>query len=291
MKSYRLAAVLCCFSTASWISPVLAEVIYNNGPIVTHAAAHGSGADVSMAQDVTYPGYTALGISAGPDYRVADDFIVPAGEVWFIDAADVYAFQIGNEAPFSDARVTIWSGPPEGFGSAKLFDGTVANGLVSSTPGPYRIAQSLQAGPVFTDTQRRVQTLAVAVIGENSPSLRLIGETAFLSTGTTYWIEWQLKGASAGQMVYTPPVSILGKAYTAANGFARFKRPNGGWELFENGTAPYLVDLPFQLHGTVIIDRIFRGTFETVTTTPDPTPAPTRRRLGAPQESTDPVVR
>lgn len=289
MKSYRLAAVLCCLGAAS---PAIAETIYDNGPFVTHANAHASGADVSLAQDVTYPGYTALGISAGPDYRVADDFIVPEGEIWFVDAADIYAFQIGSEAPFTDARVTIWSGPPEGFGSVKLFDGTVANGLVSSTPGAYRIAQSTQAGPVFTDTQRRVQTLAVAVTGAESPTLRLNGTSPFGVGGTSFWIEWRLTGATAGQMVYTPPVSILGKAYTAANGFARFKRPNGGWELFENGTAPYLVDLPFKLHGSVIIDRIFRGSFEAIATTPpNPVPTPPRRRLGAPQESADPVVR
>ena len=42
------------------------QALFSNGPFVTHEGAHVSGEDVSLAQDVTYPGYTALGFTANP---------------------------------------------------------------------------------------------------------------------------------------------------------------------------------------------------------------------------------
>ncbi len=274
MKSYSLAAFLCCIGVGSWVSPALGEQIYDNRSFVTHLGAHASGADVSLAQDVAYPGYTALGFTAGPDYRLSDDFIVPVGEYWYVDALDLFAFQIDNDAAFTDARVIIWNGPPDGFGSIKLFDGTATNVLATSTPGAYRIAQSAQSTAPFTDTRRHVQKLGIAVTGTDSPTLRL-------SAGT-YWVDWQLKGPQADVKVFTPPVSILGQPYTSYGGFARYKCPEvpgpdqdcavspGAWRLLSNGPnpPPYLVDLPFRVHGTIIVDSIFRGTFEPIATTP-----------------------
>lgn len=263
MKSRSLAAALCCLGGSLLATAAGAAQIYTNGPYVTHPGAHVSGADISMAQDVTYPGYTAFGIAAGPVYRVADDFSIPLGHVWTIDSAVLYAYQTGaGEAAFTDARVIIWRGVPDGFGSTKLFDGTVSNTLVSSTPDAYRVAESMPDN--LSNTQRRIQRIEIAI-----PPLQL--------TSLQYWIDWQLTGPQAGE-THTPPVSILGQAYTAAGGFARFKCPNGitdpedecfqaggQWRLFENGTSPNLVDLPFKLNGTDVIDVIFSNGFETAT--------------------------
>lgn len=264
MKSHSLAAVLCCLGGSLLATGAGAVQIYTNGPYVTHPGAHVSGADVSMAQDVTYPGYTALGIAAGPAYRLADDFSIPLDHVWTIDRAVLYAYQTGSgDAAFTDARVIIWQGFPEGLGSIKLFDGSVSNTLVSSTPDAYRAAQSMPDN--LSNTQRRIQRLEIAI-----PPLQL--------TSLQYWIDWQLTGPQSGE-TYTPPVSILGQAYTSAGGFARKKCPNGitdpqddcyqaggTWRLFKNGTSPNLVDLPFKLYGTDVVNTIFRNGFETTAT-------------------------
>lgn len=274
MKSYSLAAFLCCIGVGSWVSPAMGEQIYSNGPFVTHVGAHASGADVSLVQDVTYPGSRALGFTAGSEYRLTDDFFVPVGQFWYIDALDLFAYQIDNAAAFTDARVSIWRGFPEGIGSVKVFDGTATNALATSTPGAYRIAESVQATAPFTDTHRRVQKLGVAVTGTESPTLRLVSGV--------YWVDWQLKGPQADQKVSTPAVTVLGRPYTAAGGLAAYKCPAapgpdldcavspGAWRLLSSGPnpPPYLVDLPFLVHGTVIIDAIFRGTFEPIPTTP-----------------------
>ncbi|MBN8482194.1 MAG: hypothetical protein J0L88_11460 [Xanthomonadales bacterium] len=233
------------------------QALYSNGPFVTHEGAHVSGADVSLAQDVTYPGYTALGYAAGPGWRLADDFTVPVGKIWTITGARLFAFQPNVTAGFTDARVIIWLGVPDGPVSTKVFDGTVSNTLVDSTPGPYRIAQSTEATAPFTNVARRVHVLGIAI-----PEL-------VLESGN-YWVDWQLTGGQSGQ-VYTPPVSIIGQPYTALNGFARQKCPPditssdcppSQWRLFINGSAPYNVDLPFELDGTSFDDSIFVGDFE-----------------------------
>lgn len=255
---------LCCVAGLLATGTCMAQPIYSNGPFVTHPEAHVSGLDVSLAQDVTFPGYTALGIVAGPDYRLTDDFTVPDGKIWTINGAQLFAYQIGTgDAPFTDARVIIWDGIPDGFFSTKVFDGSASNLLVSSTPVAYRIAQSNQAGPSFTDTARKVHAITIAI-----PEFQL--------EAGIYWLDWQLSGPQTGP-VSTPPVSIIGQAYTAANGFARQKCPATStnpacppnqWWLFENGSSPNLVDLPFQLEGVSFDDRIFRTGFEALPTTP-----------------------
>lgn len=244
-----------------------AQPLYSNGAFVTHPQAHVSGEDVSLAQDVTYPGYTALGFSAGPEWRLADDFGVPTGQIWTIEAITLFAYQTGTEAPFTDARVIVWRGVPDFAPSEKLFDGTASNVLGDSMPGPYRIAQSVQATGPFTDTARRVQALTIEL------------PEPLVLEGGSYWVDWSLLGAQAANPVYTPPVSILGQAYTAVGGFARQKCPTtvvqpdcvpGSWRLFENGSSPNLVDLPFLLIGTSFLDSIFVDGFDTLPDDDDP---------------------
>ena len=124
MKVFSHSAPLCMLAGMLVASPALGVQLVSNGPFITNPGAHASGEDVSLAQDVTYSGYTALGFNAGPDYRLADDFSVPPGHYWTIDSARLFAYQTGaGDAPFTDARVIIWQGQPDGFGSIKLFDG------------------------------------------------------------------------------------------------------------------------------------------------------------------------
>lgn len=265
MKIHSLAAALLCFLGGSLIATsARATQIYSNGPIVTNPGAHASGADVSLAQDVTYAGYTALGFNAGPGYRLTDDFIVPANHYWTINSALLFAYQTGSaDADFTDVRLIIWEGFPDNTASIKRFDGSVANNLVSTTPGAYRTAQSF-GSTMFSDDQRRIKGLLVAI-----PDLQL--------EPGQYWMDWQLQGPTPTSPVYTPPVSIIGQSYTSVGGFAYLKCPAGvtnpedscsvsgpGWFPFENGTSPNLVDLPFELNGTDVADLIFTSNFETL---------------------------
>ena len=264
--SLAVACGLALFTTSAG-----AQTLYSNGAFVTHPGGHVSGEDVSLAQDVTYPGYTSLGFAAGPEWQLADDFIIPYDKIWNITSVTLYAYQAGSSAPFTDARLIIWRGIPDFLSivnpSVKVFDGSAANVLGTSTPVAYRIAQSLEASAPFTDTARHVQALTIQL----PQPLTLEGGRANTG-GTQYWIDWKLTGPQGG-LVYSPPVSILGQAYTAVGGLARQKCPvspvqpdctPGQWRAFENGTSPNLVDLPFVLNGTSFTDTIFTDGFDTV---------------------------
>ena len=274
MKSQSLAVALCMTGGLLIATSAAAQQLYSNGPFVTNVGAHVSGEDVSLAQDVTYAGYTALGFNAGPGYRLTDDFLVPTNHFWTINSVTLFAYQTGSgDADFTDARVIIWQGFPEDVGSVKLFDGSVANNLVSSTPGAYRTAQSF-AATTFTDTQRRIKSLVLAI-----PPLELSGGTA-AAGGFQYWVDWQLKGPTPTSPVFTPPVSILGQPYTSVVGYAKMKCPTTtdpldpctisgpGWKIFQNGSSPNLVDLPFEINGTDVNDLIFKTDFEALPATP-----------------------
>lgn len=268
MKSQSLTFLLCCLG-GSLITPAASAIqLYSNGPIVTNPGAHIPSGDISLVQDVTYPGATAFGFTAGPDFRLTDDFTVPDGHLWTIDGATLFAYQTGTgDADFTDARVIIWSGFPNNVGFGKLFDGSASNNLVSSTPGAWRTAESFGA-TTFSNSDRRIKELLLAI-----PPFQL-------GPGT-YWIDWQLKGPVAANPVFTPPVAILGQPATLANGFPARKCPSpvtdledpcqntpGQWVAFSNGTAPYLVDLPFLLQGSDLINTIFTDGFDPPPATP-----------------------
>ena len=262
MKSHSLAVALCCLGGLFVTPAAVAQQLYSNGPFITTPGAHVPSGDVSLAQDVTYEGFTALGYNAGPDFRLTDDFTVPADHIWTIDSAVLFGYQTDSaDAPFTDARVIIWRGFPDFATSTKLFDGSVSNNLVTSTPGAWRTAESFGA-TTYSNGQRRIKELLLAI-------------TPLELTEGTYWLDWQLKGADPTKSVYTPPVTILGQPYTASGGLPAMKCPAGitdpenactnvagFWILFSNGTAPYINDLPFELNGTDLVNTIFKDGFD-----------------------------
>lgn len=267
MKSRNLAAALCCLGGSLFATASMAQQIYTNGPFITNPGAHVPSGDVSLAQDVTYPGYTLLGMNAGPNFRLTDDFFIPLNHIWTVNSVTLYAYQTGTDgADFTDARVNIWIGFPNNSLSVKKFDGDVANQLVSTTPVAYRTAQSFPTP--FSNSQRRIVALTLAI-----PEIELVAGQ--------YWLDWQLKGPDPATSVYTPPVSIIGQPYTSFDGFAYKKCPTtvedpndscatspGQWQLFLNGTSPYLVDLPFVINGTDLNNLIFKDGFDTAVAAP-----------------------
>lgn len=255
MKRSTLASVLSCLAGLAAAGSSSAQVLRDNGPFVTHPGAHVSGADVSLAQDQAYAGYTALGYRVDADARLVDDFTVPAGKIWTVTGVHVFAYQTGSDAPFTDGRVRIWKGRPN-FGGTIVYDGSATNTLVSSTPGAYRMSQSASPTPPFTDTARRVQDILLSI-----PPQELLGGL--------YWVDWTLVGPTAGTTVFTPPISILGQPYTSLVGFSgQYRVAAANWVTPLSNSTAYLVDLPFVLNGTSFDDRIFIGGFETFVATP-----------------------
>ncbi|GBL34772.1 hypothetical protein EMGBS15_03670 [Filimonas sp.] len=89
-------------------------LLFDNGPFVTNVGAGFGGANISVLQTVTIPGYTTFGynVNKNTNQRLTDQFTntIP----WKIDYIDVYAYQTGSTttSTFTSGVVKIWDADP-----------------------------------------------------------------------------------------------------------------------------------------------------------------------------------
>jgi len=171
----------------------------------------------------------------GPNnsYRFSDDFIVPNGQTWRIDAINFYAYQpLAVIAPFASVNLEIWQGRPDLPGSTRLFGDTITNRLTAATPtNIYRIFnQTVQPAPTVPDATRRIWRAAVNA-----------GQTT-LPAGT-YWLTWQIIPISPDGVIFSPAVTIPGQR-TAAGWNALLLRPTGWAPALDAGKPDFAPDLP-----------------------------------------------
>lgn len=87
-----------------------AQLLYSNGPLVTHPGQGAGGADVSMASLVPNTG----GSNVTAAVWRADDFTV-GGPGWVVNRIDTYAYDTNNANPrFANALIQIRRGSAEG---------------------------------------------------------------------------------------------------------------------------------------------------------------------------------
>ncbi|RYG32428.1 MAG: hypothetical protein EOO01_34270 [Chitinophagaceae bacterium] len=133
------------------------------------------------------------------NYRLADDFIIPSGEIWKISKVSVYVMSEGNVAasPFDALRLRIWKGEPSQPGATVVYGDLTTNVLRESIDSlRYVIANSVKPSPgVAPLMDRKVWKLTAA--------------TDYTLSAGTYWLEWQTHGIS-GLDFYSPTVKIKG---------------------------------------------------------------------------------
>ena len=88
------------------------DLLWNNGPIVTHPGGGFGGADASACQ--TSLGMINYGIGAqiSASNTLADDFTISANSN--IEEIDFFVYQTGSgtSSSINDARIQIWNGQP-----------------------------------------------------------------------------------------------------------------------------------------------------------------------------------
>jgi hypothetical protein len=186
---------------------------YVNGPIDTgHISKNGTAApegynwselqndagNLSITNNMT-----GNGIS-NPSFPVvvADDFSIPAGQVWHINNFECYAAIVnysGNVMPFDSMWLEIWNGDPSQPGSLKIYGDLTTNILdVANCENAhlYRIGNSL-----FFPTPNFNRRL-----------WKLRGNTDVTLPAGTYWIYFKV---FAGNTTLSSGISI---AYTSVEG-------------------------------------------------------------------------
>ncbi len=263
LRSRIQSGVLLIVATAAGQACLAQSAIFSNGSSDPLTPALGTGtttssgaqapagaqwsetAQVSATESNAVIGFSTHAYSGGA-YRFADDFTVPAGRVWRLDAADFFAYQTGaplppGASPFSGLSVRIWSGVPGAPGSEVLFGDGSANRLVSSVGGGYY----------------RVMNSAVLPLGGLPDASRLIWRSEAALDGVvlgpgTYWIDWQYSVAP-GASAFSPPVTKPG-VRTQAGWNALQLKPSGVWAAVIDGGKPEAAadapqDMPFILLG------------------------------------------
>jgi hypothetical protein len=128
-------------------------------------------------------------------FRLADDFTVPTGQSWQIDAVKLYGYQTsftGAGSPVNAANLQIWNGRPGDAGSSVIFGDTTTNRLASSTPtNLFRIFNTVAPPPGSAPgTTRR--------IFENTVNAGIT-----LGPGT-YWLDWQFDTVNTAGTWFMP---------------------------------------------------------------------------------------
>ena len=123
-------------------APLASGVLHDNGPFVNSPGTGAGGADESVLQSGL--GLQLFGFrNPVGEYALADNFIVPEPNGWWIDSATVFGYEVGSslDSTFTTVIVRIWNGLPGAPGSL-IIHGANRRTVSATRPGPERIASS-----------------------------------------------------------------------------------------------------------------------------------------------------
>jgi hypothetical protein len=218
------------------------SVIFDNGSHINVPGGGFGGADLSLQQNLTLGHLTTTFSANSTGFRVADEFTVPGGQVWYIDRIKVYGAGNAFYGPelVSFVPVQIWNDVPGSSTASVVFGDLTTNRLLGLSP--IRSYRATESNPLANFT----------AVGEFE--LRI---GALFPPGT-YWIDFFLGITSFNTGISVPPVAVLGQDVTG-NGRVLALTSGGRLEwspaLMRVGTPPgvptHPQGIPFKLCGTV----------------------------------------
>ena len=170
--------------------------------------------------------YGASGHIALPsDFRLSDDFAVPAGESWAISSIEVFAYQTASVAfPIDKLNLRIWDGSPAAAGTIVFGDTTknILNLTNSADSKMYRVAASA------VGTTRRIWKVSGDIAKSFNPG--------------SYWVDYQVH-ATNNAAIFFPLVTIPGSTGPAnANAL---QASAGAWNPLSDAGSATVQALPF----------------------------------------------
>jgi CSLREA domain-containing protein len=248
--------------------------IFDNGGLATGATTNSGVAapvgtqwsEVQNETGVTTFSNTLAGVSGSVTatvFRIADDFTVPPGETWTVDAVVFYAYQTGFAgavSPINAYTLRIWDGVPDAPGSSVLCGDTTTDQLVASDDsGLWRVFNTQVPAPgTVPATNRRIWASTLDIPGSCA------APGAFPEG--TYWLDWNSRiGTTTAH--FAPTVTVPGARNRPGDNARQF---NGtAWvDVLDVGNPDLIApdvtqDFPFQLYGSIeSTDIIFADGFE-----------------------------
>ncbi|HRQ40767.1 MAG TPA: proprotein convertase P-domain-containing protein [Chloroflexota bacterium] len=203
------------------------DILYDNGPLITHPGGGAGGADVSALQTALGMDTFGFGNQVAAGNRVADDFTVTGGG-WFINTITFFGYQTGSSttSTFTAVNLRIWDGPPNDPTSNVVFGDTTTNRMTA------------------TGWSNIYRTLDTALSATDRPIMANVTDiNTFLPPGT-YWVDWQANGTLASGP-WAPPISILGQTTTGN----AMQFTTAGWANLVDGGTLTPQGLPFIIEG------------------------------------------
>ncbi len=234
-RSVAVLAAMACLSMSQLT--VQADLLWDNGPIITHLAGMTApaGADRS-AIAAGPPAGSTFGVSGngGGTIRLADDFTV--ANAFTINSIQVFGYLTGATAPgATGVTMRIWSGLP---GTGTIVYGDTTTNILSTTGwmaspsnlGVFRVTNTDTVG-----NTRRLQEITASGLNIN------------LAAGT-YWLDFAYTGLNFTPTVSNPANMVLGNGLQSVDTGATFAN-------LLDGTAPNQVQaaVPFIINGTQAI--------------------------------------
>lgn len=265
-----VAAVFSLLLTPAAFAQIYVNGTLSSGPTSDSGAAAPTGANWSELQHDT-GNLTEANTSAGfsspaGQFRLADDFTVPANENWTLTAVNVFTYKTGAAAtpsPFTAGTLEIWNGRPGDVGATVLCGDTTTNVLAASTDtNLFRLFNSAVPPPgSAVGTTRRIWQNRLTVPAG-------CAGTDFFTGGNTYWISWDTTDSVAGAH-FAPSNVVLGSRSDPGANARQLTVSSSTWtDVIDAGnpaTAPdYPQDFPFTLEGSISVnnDLIFADNFE-----------------------------
>ena len=177
---------------AVWLPP--ADMLYNNGAVADGTEASCSGDDGNPSILQTALGGASLGFNAGSsaslDFRLADDFVIPAGPSWAVSSAYMFAYQTGsgNTSTITGINVRIWNGPPSNAASTVVCGDTSSSAMTATAfSGIFRMADSALdcSRPIMVET---VDLSGCPTVCDDAIEPRHVDLRPFAITGKSSWV-------------------------------------------------------------------------------------------------------
>lgn len=207
-----------------------ATLLDTRSGLITGVGTGAGGADVSMLQTASLS-MTSLGASVFGTFRLAENFVVPAGG-WTIDKITTYAYQTGSTttSTMTAFNFRVWNGVPDAMGSTVVFGDTTTNRLTATS---------------FTNIYRVTETTLTAT---NRPIMAVeAGGLSLTLPAGTYWLDWQTSGSLASGP-FAPLLTTIGQTVTGDAVQFNGTTWNG---IVDAGVANSFQGLPMTITGVV----------------------------------------
>ncbi len=237
MKSRSIKALSICLAAGGISSAAMGQTLYDNGSLLTTPTGAcipaGSGSSALQA------GNTLLGANQTTGtFRMADNFVVPAGQSWTVNGITFLGYQTGAGAvtpSITGATLRIWYAPPNAGGAIVAGDATT---------------NVLSGASAFSLSYRHGACDVTRAIWRQTTSI--LGGSVVLQPGT-YWADWSATGSASFSGPWCPTITANGLASApGTNGTTNGLQFTGtAWATVFGATTINPQDLPFTVQGTV----------------------------------------